>query len=68
MQKKEIKYRKLKSVDPMAFGQHLKLDGFEKLSLDEMVGVLNKNLQDAMDALCTDKKQDNTGDNNGPLV
>ena len=51
MQKKEIKYRKLKSINPTAFSQHLKLDGFEKLSLDEMVEVLNKNLQDAIDAL-----------------
>ena len=51
MQKKEIKYRKLKSIDPMAFSQHLKLDGFEELSLDKMVEVLNKNLQDAMVAL-----------------
>ena len=50
MQKKEIKYRKLKSIDPMAFSQHFKLDGYEELSLDKMVEVLDKNLQDVIDA------------------
>ena len=51
MQKKEVKYRKMKSIDPAAFSQHLKLDGYEELSLDKMVEVLDKNLQDAIDAL-----------------
>ena len=51
VQKKEIKCRKLKSFNSMGFSQHLKLDGFNELSLDEMVEVLNKNLQDAMDAI-----------------
>ena len=49
--KKEIKYRKLRLIDPKVFSQHLKLDGYEELSLDGMVEVLNKNLQDAIDAL-----------------
>ena len=57
VQKKEIKYRKLKSIDPMAFSQHLKLDGFEELLLDEMVEVLNKNPQDAMDGLAPIKSR-----------
>ena len=51
MQKKEIKYRNLKSIDPMAFSQHFKLDACEELSLDKMVEVLDKNLQDTIDAL-----------------
>ena len=67
-QKKEIKYRKLKSTNLTAFSQHLKLDGFEELSLDEMVEVLDKNLQDVMDELAPIKKQDNTRKNNEPLV
>ena len=57
VQKKEIKYRKLKSIDPMAFNQHLKLDGFEELSLDEMVEVVDRNLQDAMDPLAPIKSR-----------
>ena len=50
MQKKEIKYRKLNSIDPTAFSQHPKLDGYEELALDDMIEVLDKNLQDAIDA------------------
>ena len=57
MQKKEIKYRKLKSIVPMAFSQHLKLDGYEELSLDEMVKVIDKNLQDAINALAPIKSR-----------
>ena len=57
MQKKEIKYRKLKLTDPMAFSQHIKLDGYEELSLDKMVEVLGKNLQDAIDALAPIKSR-----------
>ena len=34
VQRKEIKYRKLKSINPMTFSQHLKADGFEELSLE----------------------------------
>ena len=57
MQKKKIKYRKLKSIDPMAFSKHLKLDGYEELSFEEMVEVLDKNLQDAIDALAPIKSR-----------
>ena len=46
----------------MAFSQHLKLDGFEELSLDEMIEVLDKNafkndFQDAMDVLAPIKSR-----------
>ena len=57
MQKKEIKYRKLKSVDPTAFSQHLNLDGCEELALDETIEVLDKNPQDAIDALAQIKNR-----------
>ena len=52
-----MEYRKPRSTDPAAFSQHLKLDGFEELSLDKMVEVFGKNLQDAMDALAPIKSR-----------
>ena len=36
---------------------YLKLDGFEELSVDKMMEVLHKNLQDAMDALAPIKSR-----------
>ena len=45
------------SVYPTAFSQHLKLDGFEEILLDEMMEVLNKNLQDVLDALAPIKSR-----------
>ena len=47
----------MKSIDPTAFSQHLKLDGYEELALDDMVEVLDKNLQDAIDALAPIKSR-----------
>ena len=38
-------------IDPEVFSQHLNLDGYEELSLDGMVEVLDNNLQRAMDKL-----------------
>ena len=39
------------------FSQHSKLYGYEELSLDEMVEVLDNNLQDATDALASIKSR-----------
>ena len=41
----------------MAFSQHLKQDRFEELSLEKMVEVLDKNIQDVMDALAPIKSR-----------
>ena len=49
--KKEIKYRKLGLIDPKVFSQHLNLEGYEELSLDGMVEVLDNNLHSAIDKL-----------------
>ena len=58
MQKKnEIKYRKLGTIDPEVFSQHLNLDGYQELSLDGMVEVLDNNLQRAMDKLAPIKSR-----------
>ena len=47
--KKEIKYRKLGLIDPKVLSQHLNLDGYEELSLDGLVEVLDSNLQNTID-------------------
>ena len=44
-------------IDPTVFSQHLKLDGYEELSLDGMVEVLDKNLQNAIDTLAPIKSR-----------
>ena len=44
-------------MDPTAFSHHLKLHGFRALLLHKMVEVLNKNLQDVMDALAPIKSR-----------
>ena len=51
MQKREIKYRKLGLIDPKTFSQLLKIEGYEELSLDGMVEVLDNNLRSAIDKL-----------------
>ena len=44
-------------TDPTVFSQHLKLDGYIELSLDGMVEVLDKNLQNAIDTLAPIKSR-----------
>ena len=55
--KKEIKYRKLGLIDPKVFSQHLNLDGYEELSLEAMVEVLDNNLCSAIDILAPIKSR-----------
>ena len=58
MQKKrEIKYRKLGSIDPKVFSQQLHLEGYEELPLDGMVEVLDNNLRRAIDKLAPIKSK-----------
>ena len=57
MQKKEITYRKLGTIDPEVFSQHLSLNGYEELSLDVMVEVLDNNLWRAIDKLAPIKSR-----------
>ena len=51
LQQKEIKYRKLRLIDPNTFRQLLELDGYEELQLDGMVEVLDNCLRSAIDKL-----------------
>ena len=44
-------------IDPKVFSQHLNLDGYEELSLDGMVEVLDNNLQSAIDKLAPIKSR-----------
>ena len=51
MQKRNIKYMKLGLIDPKTFSQLLNIEGYEELSLDGMVEVLDNNLMSTIDNL-----------------
>ena len=51
VQEREIKYRKLRLIDPKTFSQLLKIEGYEELLLDGMVEVLDNNHRSVIDKL-----------------